>query len=86
MFVIRFQQFYLASCANAVKFPVIPDVLPSVSGAKQVVVVVVVGGDDLRTLGDVHEGLADVGEVRLGDDLDVGNTAVGHQTCPWIQT
>ena len=50
------------------------------------VVVVVVGGDDLRALGDVHEGLADVGEVRLGDDLDVWNTAVGHQTCPWIQT
>ena len=60
--------------------------LPPVCGTKEVVVVVVVGGDNLRALGDVHEGLADIGEVRLGDDLDVGNTAVRHQTGPWIQT
>ena len=50
------------------------------------VVVVVVRGHNLLTLGDRDQGLADVGEVLPRDDLDVGNAAVGQEARPGIQT
>ena len=50
------------------------------------VVVVVVGGDDLAALGNLDGGLADVGEVVPGDDLHVGHAAVRDEAGPRIQT
>ena len=46
----------------------------------------VIRGDDLLTLGDRDQGLADVGEVIPRDYLDVGNAAVGQEARPGIQT
>ena len=45
-----------------------------------------VRGHNLLTLGDRDQGLADVGEVLPGDDLDVGDAAVGQEARPGIQT
>ena len=72
--------------ANTVEAPGVLDVCPPVHGAKQVVVVVVVGGHYLGARRDVDRGLAHVGEVVPGDDLGVGDAAVGHQTGPRVQT
>ena len=45
-----------------------------------------VGGDNLSSLWDVDQGFTDVGEIRFCDNFDIGNTAMGHETGPWIQT
>ena len=50
------------------------------------VVVVVVGGDDLAALGNLDGGLADVGEVVPGDDLHVGHAAVRDEAGPRVQS
>ena len=71
---------------DAVKAPGVLDVRPPVHGAEQVVVVVVVGGHYLRAISYLGGRLADVGEVVSGDDFNVGNTAVGDQAGPRVQT
>ena len=48
------------------------------------VVVVVIGGNNLSSLTDVDCGLTYVGEVISGDDLHIRNTTVGYQAGPWI--
>ena len=72
--------------ADAVKAPGVFDIGPPVHGAKQVVVIVVVGGHYLSPPRYWAGGLADVGEVVPGDDLDIGDTAVGDQAGPGVQT
>lgn len=66
----------LTPVANAVKTPGVFDITPPVHGAKEVVVVVVVRGDNLRWGAfDGNGRLADVREVVPRDDFHVGNNA-----------
>ena len=58
-----------------------------VHGAKEVVIVVVVRGDNLRWGAvDGNGRLADVREVVPGDDFHVGYTGMGDQTGPGVKT
>ena len=68
------------------ELPVVRDVLAARVRGEQVVVVVVVGGDELLAARDLHRGLALVREVSLGHDLDIGHAAVGHEAGPGVQT
>ena len=62
------------------------DVFPPVCRAEEVVVVVVVRGDDFLAPWDGHHRLADVGKVIPRDDLDVGDAAVRKEARPGIQS
>ena len=70
--------YYLASVTNAVKLPVMSDVFPSVGRPKQMIVIVMVRGDNLSSLGNVDQGLTNIGEIRFGDDFNIWDTAVRH--------
>ena len=76
----------LASETNTIKFPSIFDMFATIEGTKQVIIVVMIRCQYLGSFWNIYSGLASVGEVRLGDDPHIRNTAVRHQTSPGIQS